>query len=55
MLVLLMDTLVNECQKERKQTVEREWVVVVVKEQDGREETGRDWGENGKCKIESFW
>ena len=32
MVVLLMDTLVNECRKETKQTVEREWDVVVVKE-----------------------
>ena len=32
MMVLLMDTLLNECQKETKQTDEREWDVVVVKE-----------------------
>ena len=32
MMVLLMDTLLNECQKEMKQTDEREWDVVVVKE-----------------------
>ncbi len=35
-LVLLMDLLLNECQKET--VVEREWVAVVVKEQGERNE-----------------
>ena len=44
-----MDSLLNECQKETEQTDEREWVDVVVKEQDeekrNREKLGRRWGE----------
>ena len=43
-LVKLVDLLLNECQKEKARTVEREWVVVVVKEQDGRMEERK-----GKC------
>ena len=39
-LSLLMDLLMNECQK--KTAVERKWVVVVVKEQ-GEGETRRDF------------